>query len=317
MMLTLGLWASLATAQAGEVVDRIAAVVDDEVIALSEVYELGAEFVASRCPTQQASCQQEAELEILDELIKRALVKQELRRLELAVTAADVDQYIDQAVRDNGFADREALRAEVERSGTTWQVYRDQIREIQMVQRFQQVVLLPRVSVADEELQDFYQRTLRDMKGELEVDIDAFGMMLPTDASDEGVIGLIEQLTSVVEAIRAGEKEWDEASNENDQAALASAIGGRAYRAGELAGPLDSLAFAEEIGGVVGPVRVGSVLAVMRVNSREERNRDVKPFDEIKDQLHGQLMQQKMGEAESEWYQRIRRQSAVEVMLSN
>ena len=37
------------TAQAG-VVDKIAAIVDDEVIALSEVYELGGDFITENCP---------------------------------------------------------------------------------------------------------------------------------------------------------------------------------------------------------------------------------------------------------------------------
>ena len=40
----------LRVAGAAELVDRIAAVVDDQPLALSEVYDLGGTFVSERCP---------------------------------------------------------------------------------------------------------------------------------------------------------------------------------------------------------------------------------------------------------------------------
>ena len=51
--------------------DGIAAIVNDEVIAVSEVYELGGEFIVQRCPGVDAACAHKAELEILDTLIQQ------------------------------------------------------------------------------------------------------------------------------------------------------------------------------------------------------------------------------------------------------
>ena len=56
--------------------DRIAAVVNDDVITLSEVYELGAEFISEAALTPDA--RREAEINVLDSLVLRSLVSQEL-----------------------------------------------------------------------------------------------------------------------------------------------------------------------------------------------------------------------------------------------
>src|SRR5262245_7648330 len=90
------------------VVDRVAAVVNDEVIALSEIYEIGGDFIRQKCPTLEDSCVDGAELEVLDALIRRALIHQELKKLQLDVTAQDVDQAIDRTVQSYGLPDRQA-----------------------------------------------------------------------------------------------------------------------------------------------------------------------------------------------------------------
>src|SRR5687768_1902338 len=94
------------------VVDRVAAVVEDQVIMLSQVYELGAEFIAEKCGAPSGPCVDEAELEVLDALIKRALVREELERLDMQVTGTDVDQAIDRILEQYGLEDRQTLRTE-------------------------------------------------------------------------------------------------------------------------------------------------------------------------------------------------------------
>ena len=62
----LSLWSSQAATT-----DRIAAVVNDDVIVLSEVYELGADYISEAALTPDA--RREAEISVLD-LILRSLV---------------------------------------------------------------------------------------------------------------------------------------------------------------------------------------------------------------------------------------------------
>ena len=93
-----GVWGSAAFAQT---VDRIAAVVDDEVITLSEVYELGSDFIVAQCSSEEGgpTCYAEAEVEVLDTLVKWALVRQQLKELEMGVTGEEVDSAVDMVIR--------------------------------------------------------------------------------------------------------------------------------------------------------------------------------------------------------------------------
>jgi peptidyl-prolyl cis-trans isomerase SurA len=304
-------WLAWAFAADG-VVDRVVAVVDEDIVLLSDVYDLGGDFVKQSCtrPFNQARCVYEAETQILDTLVKRSLIKRELDRLSTPVTSTDVDQAIDSIVRDYGMANRDALRGEVEASGLTWSAYRQQLRDQLMVQRFQQRVLLPRVTVADDEVKDLYDRTARSEAGEALV-LDAFGVVLPPEGQEE-TIALVDDL---VERLNAGDIDFEIARREYDAAGLGAALGGRPYKKGELAPAIDAVVFDAPMDVVLDPIRVGSVLMVVRVVGKEAVEGDVKPFEEVAPALRNQLTMQRVEEAEETWYQRMRREVAVQVLL--
>lgn len=299
-------------AEAG-VVDRVAAVVNDEVIALSEVYELGGEFVPQRCPELTEPCVTEAELEILDALIRRTLIRQELKRLDLEVTAADVDQAIDRTVRQYQLADRQALKAEVEASGKRWDQYREELFEFLRTQNFQARVLAPRVTVRDDEVLDFYNRTARSTRRPF-ASVSGFGIAVPPGAPPEVVATIEQQAQDLVAALNAGTSTWDEAVSLYDGAGLAPMFGGKDFDQGSLVEPLDRAVFAAEVGVVQPPMRMGDVLFVLKVESRGEKT-EVAEFADVQERLKDEVFRQKLEEAEEEWYQRARREAAVDIKL--
>ena len=97
-------WLWLALTAHAATVDRVAAVVNDEVIALSEVYDLGDSYIRQACPRMQPDCITQAEVQVLESLIQRSLIRQELYRLGMQVTAEEIDRTIDQVGRDNGLS---------------------------------------------------------------------------------------------------------------------------------------------------------------------------------------------------------------------
>lgn len=301
------------------VVDRVAAVVNDDVIALSEVYEIGAAFVSERCPPPIAedepvddrdACVLDAELEILDVLLRRALVKQELRRLDLTVTVADVDKTIDDTVRSYNLGDREALKAEVQRSGKTWSQYRQEMFEYLRTQTFQARILAPRITINDDELRDRFQRESRKMRTPVAL-IEGFGVPLPTDGSDPTPV--LDRVDDLVTRINSGEIAWADAVATYDEAEAASLFG-REVAAGELAGPLDDVVKSGQVGPAQGPIMLNNTLYVLSVRSTGERSVEM-TFEEAKEQLRNVVFTEKLAEAEEEWYQRARRQAAIVIRL--
>ncbi len=306
----IALWAGLAFAAEG-VTDRVAAVVNDEVITLSELYELGRPFVESGCPQGGATCIWEAETEVLDTLVEWALVGQELTRLDLTIGGADVDQAIDRVVAEYQMVDRDALRAEIERSGTTWEQYRDQIRKQLESQRFDQAVLLPRVSVTEDDLKDLYQRTARREKRPV-ARLDALGMtILPEEVDAQRA-----ELGTVVEQLRAGTLAWAEAAQRFDLAGISDVLSGRDWEPGQLVGELDRIAFSHDVGTVVGPIDVGSMLAVVQIVARESTEGDILSYEEAEPALRREVTERKLEDVREEWVQRARRQAAVRILLT-
>lgn len=301
------------------VVDRVAAVVNNEVIAQSEIYELGGDFVDRKCPVDPAAeapdpshraCVLNAELEILDVEIKRVLVEQELRRLGLEVKVADVDKQIDATVREYpSIPDREALRAEVERAGKSWSQYRSEIMEFLRNQTFQARILAPRVTISDDELRDRYQRESRKMRTPTAL-LEGFAIDLPEGGDPTETL---DRVDAIVTRINTGELAWEDAVAKYDEAGMSGSFG-REVAPGELVPQLDEVVVAAQVGVAQGPILIGSTLYVVSVRGTGERSVDL-TFEEAKEQIRNVVFQEKLVQAEEEWYQRARREASIVIRL--
>ena len=289
---------------------------EDDVIALSEVYDIGQPYVEQACPGRAPACVRQVEMEVLDALIRRTLIRQELDDLGLQITAADVDDAIDRTVRDYQLEDRAALRAEVEASGKKWAHYRDELFEFLRTQTFQGRVLAPRIVINDDELNDAYKRSARREKKQV-VALSALGIVVPEGITPEDEKQMIDQTVALVASLNAGAIPWDDAVRDYDGADLQAALGGQSYQEGQLVDAIDDVVFGPEVlpGQVLAPLRLGQVLAVIRVDERRAEEGDVLPFEDVKGELKNQLMMRKLQDAEEQWYQRARRESAIDVKL--
>jgi len=317
MIYVVALWLCCMGSAFAQTADRVAAVVNDDVIALSEVYELGSEFIERRCPAVIADpvvCYAEAETEVLETLIKWSLVRQELSRLKMGITADEVESAIGTMVSENNFESRDALKQYIEEMGGGWDPYVDQLKDTLRMQRFKQAILAPRVTISEDELLDIYQRTARRDRREA-VAIDAFGVVLPAAADDATHDAIRADTRKLWQELTSGAVAWEQAVMAYDAAGLHDVVSGRMYKVGELNEELDTAVFEAALGDILEPVEVGSVLFVVRLLDRKMVDGDLQPLEEIRGQLQDQLFQFKLEQVEEEWYGRAKRQAAVRVML--
>lgn len=299
-------------------VDRVAAVVDDDVVALSEIYDLGGDFIDERCsqPGSGASCRTEAELEVLDALIQRALIRRELVRLTLDVNSQDIDRAIDTMVRQYGMTDRDQLKQELSLQGISWEDYREQLAEQLRQMKFSENVLRPRISVSDNEVRDLYQRTARDFAAPTQAELEAFALAIPPGSDEAARAAVLEEARAVVAALRAGEREWLATVKELDVGPYAEREGKMGtFAKGELAPDLDAAVWATEAGGFAEPVVLGDAVVVVKVAAKSASA--VLPYEQVEGQLREQIYQSKIEEELEQWYQQARRQAAVKVMLGD
>jgi len=141
-----------AAAPANQPLDRIVAVVNEDVILQSELNEAVASVQqqyagqAGQLPPMNVLQQQ-----VLDRLILMQLQTRTAQDQGVRVSEAEVDQAVQGVAAQNQLTP-DQLRAEVERSGSSFASFRQQLAEQILVQRLHQNVVQSSVSVTDSEI---------------------------------------------------------------------------------------------------------------------------------------------------------------------
>ena len=141
-----------ASASAKQPLDRIVAVVNDDVILQSELNDAVVSVQQQYAGhTEQLPPMNVLQQQVLDRLVLMRLQIQKAQDQGIHVSDADVDQAI-QGVAGQNKLSPEQLRAEVERSGSSFASFRQQLADQITVQRLHQGVVQDSVSVTDSEI---------------------------------------------------------------------------------------------------------------------------------------------------------------------
>lgn len=306
-----GLWLGLAQAA---MVDRVAAVVNDDVITLSEIYELGGPFIEERVQAGGPGARRAAELEVLETQIQRKLISQEIARLALDVTDEELRRALANVVRGSGL-DEAQFRAEVERAGLSWSAYLAEARESLRFEKFKANVLVPRVNVNEDEVRDAWRRAYSGADQPMVQDLGAIHLRFPDGADDAARAEVLGRASAVRARLAAGEP-FATVAAEVDEGPF-KAQGGRmgTFRQGELVPELEGPVSALAVGGVSEPVVMSHGVFLLTVFDR--RAADPPPFDEVRGQLTEQVYGQRIEEELEQWLQSARRRAAVAIKLES
>lgn len=299
----------LTPARAGELVDGVACVVNDQVITLSDVYDAAGDFIQKRCgtltPGVATPCSDQAEAEVAESLIMKELVRQKLSEVGMDIDDSELDRTIDQIMRDNGIETREQFRQALSSQGYAWEDYRAQLRDQVRSLRFRETFLRPQVRVTEDELRDAYQRATRDDDPASDVLSITYLLYPLPQGGDAERLTLKAELLEAVAGVQAGEGDFD---------ALDTIAGSEPRKATSTYLPSQLIEELRpilelEVGGVGGPYLIGNSFFIVRLDSRSASQ--VKPFDEVRAQLEAQLAEERVNEEAEQWFQHARRGASI------
>lgn len=306
---------SLSGAEAA-VVDRVAAVVNDEVVTLSQIYDLGGPFIEERVTSTGGDpfARRAAELEVLDQIILRKLIAQETRKLGLDVSEDEVAQGLERLAAQNGLT-VDQLRQEIERQGLVWVDYRTEFKENLRQQKFTVNVIYPRIKVDEDELRDAWRRMVAAQNLPVVMDVGAIFLAWPLGADDAAKQAVRDRAAAAVARVRAGEA-FSVVAREVDEGPY-GANGGKmgTFGQGELLPVLDDPLSTLADGGVSDPIDLPQGVFVLTVFGR--RTADARPFEEVRDQVFDQVYSARVDDEIFQWYQQQRRKSAISVKLES
>ncbi|AYH42754.1 peptidylprolyl isomerase [Azoarcus sp. DN11] len=185
-------------------VDRIVAVVNNEVITTLELRERVQQ--AQRQLARQGTAQPPADVferQVLERLVLERAQTQLAAETSLKVDDATLDRAIGRIAENNRMSMTD-LRLALEKDGITWNRFRDQIRSEILLTRLREREVDSRIVVTDAEIENFLANNADALSGE-EFHVAHILVRVPDGASMQQQSERLARAESVVERLRAGE----------------------------------------------------------------------------------------------------------------
>jgi peptidyl-prolyl cis-trans isomerase SurA len=151
-----------------EVVDRILAFVNDDIITLSELNEATKAFVTAREQNpflrEQDRSAESIRRNILENLINERLTDQEVTRLQISVREEEVDETIAAVMAENRVT-REAMEAQLRKEGRTFEDLRKQVRKNLELNKLINREVRSKTVITDDLVEAYYQSNIEEFKG--------------------------------------------------------------------------------------------------------------------------------------------------------
>lgn len=148
-------------AQCTETVDRIVAVVNDEIITLSDLQKAMAVFekqiqAKGGLSNEDRKAVYQLREKMLDKLVDEKLTDQEITRLQLKVTEKEIDDAIEQ-IKSRNYLTDEQLRAALSQEGLTLESYREDLKKELLRPRLINYQVKSKIIITDEDIKAYYE----------------------------------------------------------------------------------------------------------------------------------------------------------------
>jgi len=158
------------TAGAAEIVDRIVAIVNNEVISLYELDQTAAPYIqkvkeSQYPPDVERQVLFEIRSQVLNELINQKLTDQELKQQNISVSENEVDNTIERLKESRQITDEE-LRKFLEDEGITYDEYWKQTKRQILRARLVNLEVRSKIVITEQDIKDYYNQHIAEYGGE-------------------------------------------------------------------------------------------------------------------------------------------------------
>jgi len=297
-----------------ELVDRVAAVVNNDVITLSEVEKRAAPELArlDQEATGPDRAQKRAALmkRVLDTMIDEKLVDNELKELKVTIGDKEVDAAIDEVKKSYSLND-EQLQQAVTREGYTITEYREQMRK--QIGRYKLISEKVRknIKVSDADVQTEYDRMTRSEGEDYEVHIRHILIAVPRNASQAQVDQARRKAAAVAVEAREPGVNFAELAKKRSEGSSSSDGGDLGFfKRGTMVPEFEKVAFNLKTGEVSEPVRTQFGWHVLKLE--EIRKLGMKPLAEVRPEIEERLRRAQADRLTSQYMETLRNAAVVE-----
>lgn len=312
--------AGSALAQRAEVIDGIAAIVNNDVVTISQVRELvGARERSLREMYRGQELEdkiKEMRLSAIKDLVDRQLILQEFKKLQekgAAIPEHVIDDRVQAVIREEFGGDRAAFVRTLQAQGFSVTRFKEIEREKIIVQGMRQSKIESNFVISPTQIQAYYDKN----KGAYATPEQVKLRMIVIREGSSGDVPDIGSKRELAEEIRqkvAAGAEFDRMAQMYSEDETTQQVGGDWgwIERNTLNEQLTNLAFSLRPGEVSPVIAIEKTYYIIMVEAK--RSAAVKPIGDVRDEIEKNLIQQERIKAQQRWIETLRQKAYIKIL---
>jgi len=192
-----------------EIVDRIVAVVNDDVITLIELNNTLKPYT-EKIRSLGYPSEKEQELffkvrkDMLDRLINEKIEDQEIKRSKVNISEEQIDKTIER-IKETNYLSDEQLRTELAKDGLTMEAYRKNIKGEILRTRLVNLKVKSKIVITKEDVKAYYEKHIKEYGGKQKYHLRHIIMKVPLFSDTKMKLEIKAKMDEILEKLKAGE----------------------------------------------------------------------------------------------------------------
>lgn len=297
------------------VVDRVVAVVNQEMITLSEVEKLVNPFQEQIVAEDRLEKRERIQVlcrQVLEKLIEEKLIDQEVKKTGIKIPSKEIEATLEEVKRRNA-ATQEELEKALAADGLTLETYRKQIEKILQRKKLINWSVKVETKVGEKELRDFYQKNLNRYRPNESYRPSHILFVVPKGATPEEVREIRKKCQAILEKIIGGGDFGEMALLYSEDASNKNRGDLGYFKRGELVPAFEREALRLKVGEVSGIVRTDFGFHIIKLLDR--KGVEPLPFEEVKEKIQADYYDSEMEKAFRQYLSTLKEKSVIEIKL--
>jgi peptidyl-prolyl cis-trans isomerase SurA len=302
----------LPVAAFAEVIDGIAAIVNDEPITTYEVEKEQSDLEKMLEKNPSAIDPDKARLHetALDSIINKKLVAHKIKELDIKVSDEEVKQAIEDVKRQNNIS-QEALLAALNGQGISFEAYKAQLKEQLERLRLVSQEVRSKIQISDKEVREFYAAHPEKFETEGTFHALLITLSVPDNATKEEKTRIADKASGIQSEAKSGKDFGELAKKYSDDASAKEGGDMGAFKQGEMVPEFEAVLTKLSPGEVSGPFATQSGIHIVKLVERSRGKSE--PYEKVKGQIEDMLYKKKSEERFNQWLADLRKSAAIEI----
>jgi len=290
----------------GPVIDRVIAIVGEEVITQSDLDRL---LRSKKMETRSDDPQEQWKL--TRHLIEERLILQEVKRKRIAVTDTEIEFALKDIETRNRFPDREAFRQAVALESQSWEEYVSSLKSQLLILKLLNREIDINISISPEAVQEYYDTHPETYALPDRVRLKQILLSLPANASEERIASRRRQAEEIYAEAQKG-LPFDQLValySEGPEKERGGDLG--FFNRGDLSPEIDRAVFGKKEGELIPPLQSPLGFHFFKVEREEAGRRE--PLEKVRKEIEERLISKSRSSLQAKWIDDLFEKSYIDI----